>query len=63
MSNTKRTESREVRELTDDMLAAVAGGKPDARELLSEARHDFAEGDVAAGQAAIAAAGVSFGFL
>jgi hypothetical protein len=52
MSNTKRTESRE---LTDDNLAVVVGGRPDAAALAREARLCFKEGDIAGGQAALAA--------
>jgi hypothetical protein len=43
MSNTKRTESREVREsgeLTDDKLAAVVGGRDNPLVLAREAYKD-----------------------
>ena len=55
MSNTKRTESREVREsgeLTDDDLAVVVGG---SKADLKEAKACFREGDRAGGQTALAA--------
>ncbi|MBR1269686.1 hypothetical protein JQ629_19430 [Bradyrhizobium sp. AUGA SZCCT0222] len=49
MSNTMRTERREVRESgeqTDDNLAIVVGGRPGASDLKS-AREDFKKGDLA----------------
>jgi hypothetical protein len=49
MSNTKRTESREV-ELTDDNLAVVVGGRPNTAELRL-AREDFKSGNFADGRA------------
>jgi hypothetical protein len=55
MSNTKRTEGREVcesGELTDDNLAVVVGG---SKADLKEAKACFKEGDVAGGRAAMAA--------
>jgi hypothetical protein len=55
MSNTKRTESREVREsgeLTDDQLAAVVGGEKNELRL---ARQDFKNGDYASGYAHLTA--------
>jgi hypothetical protein len=55
MSNTRRTESCEVREsgeLTDDKFAAVVGGE---KNELNLARHDFKNGDYASGFAHLTA--------
>jgi hypothetical protein len=57
MSNTKRTESREVREsgeLTDDNLAVVVGGSK-ASDAQKEVKACLRDGDHAGAQAATAA--------
>lgn len=57
MSNTQRTESREVSEsgeLTDDKIAVVVGGRPGAADL-KLARDDFKKGDLAGAWAHLSA--------
>ena len=53
-TNSESREVRESRELTNDELAHVAGGRTAAQEF-KLAREDFRDGDVAGGMAHMAA--------
>ena len=45
-TNSESREVRESRELTNDELALVAGGRDSAAQLFRDARADFAHGDI-----------------
>ena len=54
-TNSESREVRESRELTDDELAPVVGGRDTTRELLNDANWAFAHGDMMGGMQALAA--------
>ena len=52
-TNSESREVRESRELTNDELAHVVGGRDSAAQLFRDARADFAHGDIFGGMQAL----------